>query len=378
MDVLNLMPDSSEANCSGANLPTTELKILHLLMSVSGIVCSVITLLFLLVLIVASRAYKATLQRLNIYNIILGLICEIAYALQIKIHFEREDSVHQDAFCEALGFLYVYTRFMWYTFIVLYTNCLLFFALRLRMGKPLSQFGSRCIELICVIGSIFAPLAYIWLPFQNHMYGLDNQFFCWIQYIKLVNGTCIVNNRNLIVVNSVFIGMSAEVILVCFVACVVYCFLHKIVQNRQSASLLKRSQYIIAINISFFVFCVIFIITTFVNIQPITLYISLYFSVLFPLCLQVWITLYFLLSLNIKSCPKFLRFIRTQARISTPTPQSARDFGIDKSDTPTNPTSHPVNRPSYTYFSVPYTGGFTQITDGAQDETEEQTPLIKN
>lgn len=84
------------------------------------------------------------------------------------------------------------------------------------------------------------------------------------------------------------------------------------------------------------------------------------------------------LSEYIKSCPKFLRFIRTQARISTPTPQSARDFGIDKSDTPTNPTSHPVNRPSYTYFSVPYTGGFTQITDGAQDETEEQTPLIKN
>ena len=120
------------------------------------------------------------------------------------------------------------------------------------MGKPLSQFGSRCIELVCVIGSIVAPLAYVWLPFQNHMYGLGNQFFCWIQYIKLVNGTCIVNNRNLIVVNSVFIGMSAEVILVCFVACVVYCFLHKIVQNRQSASLLKRSQYIIAINISFF------------------------------------------------------------------------------------------------------------------------------
>ena len=158
-----------------------------------------------------------------------------------------------------------------------------------------------------------------------------------------MNGTCSVDNKNLIVVNSVFIGMSAEVILLSFVVCVVYCFLHKFVQNRQSASLLKRSQYIIGINISSFTFCIIFIVTTFIDIQPITLYISLYFSVLFPLCLQVWITLYFLLSLNIKCCPKFLCFIHTQARISTPTPQSARDFGIDKSDTPTNPTSHPVN-----------------------------------
>ena len=134
-------------------------------------------LFFLLVVIGANRAYKTSLQRLSIYNIALGLICELAYALQTEIHFKSEDSVHQDTFCEVLGFLYVYTRFMWYTFIVLYTNCLLFFALRLRMGKPLSQFGSRCIELVCVIGSIFAPLAYVWLPFQNEMYGLDNQFF---------------------------------------------------------------------------------------------------------------------------------------------------------------------------------------------------------
>ena len=87
---------------------------------------------------------------------------------------------------------------------------------------------------------------------------------------------------------------------------------------------------------------------------------------------------YFFLSLNIKSCPKFIHFIRAQARISTPTPQSARGYGIGKSDTPTNPTSHPVNRPSYTHFSVPYTGGFTQITDGAQGENEgEESPLIK-
>ena len=103
MDALNLVPDTFEANCSGAKLPTVELKILHLLMSVSGIVCSVIIILFLFVLIVASRAYKTSLQRLNIYNIILGLICEVAYALQIEVHFKTKESV-QETFCEALGF----------------------------------------------------------------------------------------------------------------------------------------------------------------------------------------------------------------------------------------------------------------------------------
>lgn len=90
----------------------------------------------------------------------------------------------------------------------------------------------------------------------------------------------------------------------------------------------------------------------------------------------MWVTSYFVLSLDIKGCPKFVRFIRTQARISTPTPQSARDFGIDRSDPPTNPTSHPVHRPSYTYFSVPFTGEFTQITESTWNENEEQTPLV--
>ena len=104
MDDLNLVPDTFEANCSGAKLPTAELKILHLLMSVSGIVCSVIIILFLFVLIVASRAYKTSLQRLNIYNIILGLICEVAYALQIEVHFNKTEESVQDTFCEALGF----------------------------------------------------------------------------------------------------------------------------------------------------------------------------------------------------------------------------------------------------------------------------------
>ena len=366
--------NETEANCSGANLPSTELKILHLIMSVSGIVCSIITLLLLLILLIA-RTYKGTLQRLGIYNITLGLVCEIVYGLQIEIHFKTSGS-KQDKFCETLGFLYVYSRFIWYTFVVLYTNCLLFFALQLRIGKPLSSLASKCIEFVSISVSIFLPLTYVWLPFQNEMYGLDNQFFCWIQYIKLVNGTCVINNRDLIIVNSVFIGMSAEVIVVCFIVCVVFCFLHKIVQNRQSAALLKRSQYIIGINISFFVFCIIFIITSFVSIQPITLYVSLYFSVLFPICLQVWITLYFFLSLNFKSCPKLYRFLRAQAgRISTPTPQSARDFGIDKSDTPTNPTSRPIDQPSHTYFSVPYTGAFTQISVTSPDEKD---PLIKN
>jgi hypothetical protein len=51
----------------------------------------------------------------------------------------------------------------------------------------------------------------------------------------------------------------------------------------------------------------------------------------------------------------------------------------DRNENQTNPTSHPLNQPSHTYFSVPYTGAFTQV---ASDEhypcIGEHTPLMIN
>jgi hypothetical protein len=53
----------------------------------------------------------------------------------------------------------------------------------------------------------------------------------------------------------------------------------------------------------------------------------------------------------------------------------------DENENQTNPPSNPLNQPSHTYFSISYTGAFTQV---ASDEhylyniTGEHTPLITN
>jgi hypothetical protein len=45
----------------------------------------------------------------------------------------------------------------------------------------------------------------------------------------------------------------------------------------------------------------------------------------------------------------------------------------------TNPPSNPLNQPSHTYFSVPYTGAFTQVvSDEHYPCIGEHTPLIVN
>ena len=51
---------------------------------------------------------------------------------------------------------------------------------------------------------------------------------------------------------------------------------------------------------------------------------------------------------------------------------------MDTMDQPTNPTSYPINQPSHTYFSIPYTGAFTEVTSDecGQQSVGEHTPLV--
>ena len=49
---------------------------------------------------------------------------------------------------------------------------------------------------------------------------------------------------------------------------------------------------------------------------------------------------------------------------------------LDTMDNQTNPTSVPINQPSHIYFSVPYTGAFTQVT--SSQSVGEHTPVMVN
>ena len=45
------------------------------------------------------------------------------------------------------------------------------------------------------------------------------------------------------------------------------------------------------------------------------------------------------------------------------------DLDDNESQNETNPSSHPIYQPSHTYFSIPYTGQFTQVS-GIEHNTE--------
>jgi hypothetical protein len=61
------------------------------------------------------------------------------------------------------------------------------------------------------------------------------------------------------------------------------------------------------------------------------------------------------------------------------TQEQPYNVDTDRKENQTNPTSCLLNQPSHTYFSVPYTGAFTQVaSDEHYPSIGEHTPLIIN
>jgi hypothetical protein len=102
-----------------------------------------------------------------------------------------------------------------------------------------------------------------------------------------------------------------------------------------------------------------------VVIEPLALLISTVFQTLLTVCHQ-----------NGQYCQKIRKICCKFRRQVT---QERPYMDTDRNENQTNPPSNPLNQPSHTYFSVPYTGAFTQM---ASDEhcasIGEHTHLIIN
>jgi hypothetical protein len=100
-------------------------------------------------------------------------------------------------------------------------------------------------------------------------------------------------------------------------------------------------------------------------IEPLALLISVIFQTLLSIRHQ-----------NGQYCQK-IRKICCKSKLQVT--QEGPYMDTDSKENQTNPPSNPLNQPSHTYFSVAYTGAFTQV---ASDEhypcIGEHTPLIIN
>ena len=325
-----------------------------------GAICSLIVLTLLILVVCVHKAYKTTLQRLVLYHIIFSLFFELSQ-LSVIFYFEKE-------ICAVLVYLSLYFMGSWTVYVTVVTNCLLIFTLRLMRGSPRIWQHGKVAECVCICLAIIVPMInYAWiLPATDGSYAnavCENTTYYVLE-----------NYRVPIVLNTMYLVMGVEVLFVTIFMCCVFCLLRLRFRSRQLTSSLKNLLYYVVASTVILVFAIYFTITIYFSYFHLPLE-----SLVSPVEIMSGVVLPFIvvgstmLSLLViwPNCKCLVCGSKTDHR------RQQRDENINETQGATNPTSHPMNQPSHTYFSIPYTGAFTQVTVNEHDEKEgERTPLI--
>ena len=330
-----------------------------LVFGVAGLLQLPVILFILLLMIFVNKTYRTTLQRLILYYVILGLWFEFSYgAVQILGVFTDERWV-----CVIVQFLSFSSLIAYHVYIVAITNFSLLLIPCLMRGRPVSKRIGKYVECICVaLMAIIALTAASVMQIENHFAGC----------------TLVVDIRGVIFM-SIYFGVNLEVVLVSLSLCFAFCFIHQRIRNRHTAILLRNSVYHVVINAIVMVVMSIGIgydiymwskhkiysrDTTAVFIWNIFFMLAVGVSVIVQavLCIQT--------STQGNSCCKRCCHVNEDQHYACTV--------IDGKDAATNPASTRVSQPSHTTFAVPYTGGFTEISERINNNEEnEQRPLIE-
>ena len=360
------------SNSSGKN---DTVNFHSFVLGISGSVCAPIVFALLGVVVCAFRAFKTTFQRLILYHIAITLWCECSFVLMIQINFP-----HPRWLCVIAIALYLYCILSWYVYTAAVTNYLFLLTLRLLRGNPNIWKHGKFAECFCVFLSLALPAAYVWKPIIHddayEALGCDKNFSA--NLIKLLN-------TDFIILDIAILVLFSEALVVSIILCCLFCYLRRVYKaQRRLTKVLKHFIYhtgISSVGVGFAILISIYRLYRYYNrltskiFSVIDGYILV--AIVQPLLMLTSAVFQTLLSIRhqngqyiCKICCKF----RHKA-----IPQEQPYMETDGNENQTNPPSNPLNQPSHTYFSVPYTGAFTQVTsDEHYRNIGEHTPLISS
>ena len=343
----------------------------NLVTGILGIICTPVIVALLTVVVCVFTAYKTTFQRLILYQIVIALICECSFALQIQINFS-----HPRWLCVTAIYLYLYSTLAWYVYTTAVTNYLLLLTLRLfRANSNIWQHG-KFAECVCVCLSLASPMAYVWIPICDGTYEALN---C----DKLSSARWY---KDAIILNIAVLVLCLEVLTVALTLCSLFCYLHRMYRaQKHLTTLLKHFIYHTCISGTVVGFALL--------MSMYCLYRYYYRSghpskilsgtvytigaVIEPLALFLSVVFQTLLSIRHQNGQHRKTFCEICCKSRCKVPREQPYTGTDRNENQTNPSSHPFDQPSHTYFSVPYTGAFTHVaSDEHYQSTGEQTPLL--
>ena len=341
-----------------------------------GAVCTLITLVLVLILVCALRAYKGLLQRLILYFALATLIYDMLTTslLEHQIANQKEG---QDKLCAVLYFLLNYVANVMVIFAAIIINYLLYLVLKSSKSSSFMVVSRRkqvIAECCCVCMSFVLPSTYMWQQLTDNDLYVISGTYCEINTTVTVQDSTAIKYRNIIINFTITEFIVLEMFVVAVVTLIAYCRIRKHLPHGKKINILVQKTYLLLI---------LYAASCMVN-SILLVVITLEKKFFVRLADALWLPSFFEFSLII--------LFMVSARISERClPQRRIDLNENdhhvtenSGNFKTNPTSHPFVQPSKTHFSVPYTGGFTEITvaslesaDQSSEGASERSPLMK-
>lgn len=371
-------------NCTDLNV--TELKAVNTARSIAGATCTILTILILLH-ILCTKAFTSILQRLFLYLVLATIFQEALIAISFEHQFQYPG---QNEFCTAYGFVIQWSGVVMFNFalgVMLHVLYLVYVQLRSDPFARLSRSptGKKVAEIVYVLFVLIFPLTYLWIPFLHGNYGLSGAS-CWMRALD-ENCKNVGLADQIIFAYGVYEGVGAVAILVTIIMSVIYCRISQVYPDARR--LIRRT---LTLMVFLFAYIIVISIPLAVRLQAgikgarqhFILWIT--WAIAIPISHTIFIFGFLFSFYSVRrvcglsqikkaakkcSCCKKRRRNEHETRYSN---RTARSKGTKRvvlsSEQNTVPPSERVTAPSCSYFSVPYTDGFTDIC------SEDKTPLM--
>ena len=348
-------------------------EVSSLVVGIAGSVCAPIVFALLGVVVCAFRAYKTTFQRLLLYHIAITLWCECSFVLMIQINSPRP---HPRWHCVTAIHLRLYCILSWYVYTAAVTNYLFLLTLRLLRGNSNIWQHGKFAECFCVFLSLALPAAYIWIPIRDGTYAAlhcDN--------LKVPSTKW---DKDAIIFDIAVLVLFLEALVVSIILCSLFCYLRRVYRaRRQLTALLKHFIYhtgISSIIVEFAILTSTSHLYRYHRHPSSTIIVDIIIAVILPLVMLVSAVFQTLLSIRHQNGQYYQKICKICCKCKAiPRERPYMETDGNELENQTNPPSNPLNQLSHTYFSVPYTGAFTQVTSDEHYRCiGEHTPLISS
>lgn len=364
--------DGSQFLLHCTDLNVTQLKTINTARSLAGAVCTIMVLSILIYTIVR-KAFVTVLQRLFIYLVLATVLQEALIAVSFEHQFQYPG---QDELCTGYGFIIQWSGVVMFNFalgIMLYLLYLVYAQLRRVPCAHITKSNKvkKTLECIYVVFILTFPLTYLWIPFLHENYGLSGAS-CWMRALN-DNCTNVGLADQLIFAYGAYEGVGAAAILVSISISIVYCKVSNIYPDAKR--LIRRTLSLTAFLLAY---VVVISIPLAIRLQAgitgsrqhFILWIT--WAIAIPISHTIFIFgfLFSFYSGNICRC---LNTKFNPAKICHCLKKGGLLKAHENAETDHDATIKPSERvslPSVTYFSIPYTDGFTDASPA------EKRPLV--